>query len=154
MFRIRLLWIGKPRERYVEDGVSLYLRKLRPYAPVECEELRSSRSSTPERRMREETELLLSKLDLGQPCVVLDERGKRQTSLEFSHWLEAQLPLGWSRLTFVVGGSHGMVRELFPNEIQWLRISDLTLNHQMVRLVLLEQIYRAFTILRGEPYHH
>ncbi len=154
MFRLRLLWVGKTQEAYLEQGMQGYLKRLKAYAPVECEAVKPSSSTHPDQRQQEETERLLKKLDAGQPCVVLDERGERQTSQALAQWLEQQLPQGWSRLTFVIGGSHGFVRDAFPPHVRWLRLSDLTLNHQMIRLVLLEQLYRAFTIIRGEPYHH
>ena len=154
MIRIRLLWVGKAQERYVESGVEHFLRKLRPYARVECETLKPAKSGSPEQRRAQETALLRSRFDPSHRTVLLDERGERRTSEALARWLEQETVQGSSRWTFVVGGAYGVEQELLPETVQRLRLSDLTMNHQLVRLVLLEQLYRAFTIMRGEPYHH
>jgi len=154
MIRIRLLWVGKAQERYVESGVEHFLRKLRPYAKVECETLKPAKSGRPEQRRAQETEVLLARLEPTQRTVLLDERGKRRSSENLARWLEQETAQGASRWTFVVGGAYGVERDWLPDTVQTLRLSDLTMNHQLVRLVLLEQLYRAFTIQRGEPYHH
>ncbi len=154
MIRIRLLWVGKAQERYVESGVEHFLRKLRPYAKVECETLKPAKSGRPEQRRAQETEVLLARLEPTQRTVLLDERGERRSSENLARWLEQETAQGASRWTFVVGGAYGVERNWLPDTVQTLRLSDLTMNHQLVRLVLLEQLYRAFTIQRGEPYHH
>ncbi|MEE2716910.1 MAG: 23S rRNA (pseudouridine(1915)-N(3))-methyltransferase RlmH [SAR324 cluster bacterium] len=154
MIRIRLLWVGKAQERYVESGVEHFLRKLRPYAKVECETLKPAKSGRPEQRRAQETEVLLARLEPTQRTVLLDERGERRSSENLARWLEQETAQGASRWTFVVGGAYGVERDWLPDTVQTLRLSDLTMNHQLVRLVLLEQLYRAFTIQRGEPYHH
>lgn len=154
MIRIRLLWVGKAQERYVESGVEHFLRKLRPYAKVECETLKPVKSGRPEQRRAQETEALLARLEPTQRTVLLDERGERRNSENLARWLEQETAQGASRWTFVIGGAYGVERDRLPDTVQTLRLSDLTMNHQLVRLVLLEQLYRAFTIQRGEPYHH
>jgi len=154
MIRIRLLWVGKAQERYVESGVEHFLRKLRPYAKVECETLKPAKSGRPEQRRAQETEVLLARLEPTQRTVLLDERGERRSSENLARWLGQETAQGASRWTFVVGGAYGVERNWLPDTVQTLRLSDLTMNHQLVRLVLLEQLYRAFTIQRGEPYHH
>ena len=154
MIRIRLLWVGKAQERYVESGVEHFLRKLRPYARIECKTLKPAKSGNSEQRRAQETGGLLARLDPAERTVLLDERGECRSSENLARWLEQETVQGASRWTFVVGGAYGVEQERFPNTVQTLRLSDLTMNHQLVRLVLLEQLYRAFTIQRGEPYHH
>ncbi len=86
--------------------------------------------------------------------IFLDQHGERQTSKGLALWFEKQMSLGISRANFFIGGAYGIDKSILPSGIQYLSLSEMTFTHQMVRLFLLEQIYRAFTILRGEPYHN
>jgi len=153
---IRLIWIGKTQLPFVQEGISLYQKKLSHYIKVETEEIRAAKyaSGTVEQWRRQETEKLLKRLDPAELNVFLDENGKRQTSIGLAQWFEKQMPLAWPRVNFIIGGAYGFEKSLLPNNVTYLRLSDMTFTHQMVRLILLEQLYRAFTIIRGEPYHH
>jgi 23S rRNA (pseudouridine1915-N3)-methyltransferase len=156
MRSIRLIWIGKTQLPFVQDGISLYLKKLSHYIKVEKEEIRTAKyaSGTVDQWRRQETEKLLKCLNSNELNVFLDENGKRQTSIGLAQWFEKQMPLGWPRVNLIIGGAYGFEKSLLPANVTYLRLSDMTFTHQMIRLILLEQLYRAFTIIRGEPYHH
>ena len=156
MRSIRLIWIGKTQLPFVQDGISLYLKKLSHYIKVETEEIRTAKyaSGTVDQWRRQETEKLLKCLNSDELNVFLDENGKRQTSIGLAQWFEKQMPLGWPRVNLIIGGAYGFEKSLLPANVTYLRLSDMTFTHQMIRLILLEQLYRAFTIIRGEPYHH
>ena len=156
MRSVRLIWIGKTQLPFVQDGISIYRKKLSHYIKVDSEEIRPAQyaSGTVEQWRRQETEKLLECLNPSELTVFLDENGKRQTSTGLARWLEKQMPLGWPQINFFIGGAYGFEKSLLPSGVHYLRLSDMTFTHQMVRLILLEQLYRAFTILRGEPYHH
>ena len=156
MRSIRLIWIGKTQLPFVQDGISLYLKKLSHYIKVETEEIRTAKyaSGTVDQWRRQETEKLLKCLNSNELNVFLDENGKRQTSIGLAQWFEKQMPLGWPRVNLIIGGAYGFEKSLLPANVTYLRLSDMTFTHQMVRLILLEQLYRTFTIIRGEPYHH
>ena len=156
MRSIRLIWIGKTQLPFVQDGISLYLKKLSHYIKVETEEIRTAKyaSGTVDQWRRQETEKLLKCLNSNELNVFLDENGKRQTSIGLAQWFEEQMPLGWPRVNLIIGGAYGFEKSLLPANVTYLRLSDMTFTHQMIRLILLEQLYRAFTIIRGEPYHH
>ena len=156
MRSVRLIWIGKTQLPFVQDGISIYQKKLSHYIKVETEEIRPAKydSGTVDQWRRHETEKLLKQLNSNELNVFLDENGKRQTSTGLASWFEKQMPLGWPRINFFIGGAYGFEKSLLPANVTYLRLSDMTFTHQMVRLILLEQLYRAFTIIRGEPYHH
>ncbi len=156
MRSIRLIWIGKTQLPFVQDGISLYLKKLSHYIKVETEEIRTAKyaSGTVDQWRRQETEKLLKCLNSNELNVFLDENGKRQTSIGLAQWFEKQMPLGWPRVNLIIGGAYGFEKSLLPANVTYLRLSDMTFTHQMIRLILLEQLYRAFTIIRREPYHH
>jgi len=111
-------------------------------------------SGTTDQWRRQETEKLLKRLDSTELNIFLDESGKRETSNSLARWFEKQIPLGWRRVNLFIGGAYGFDKTMLPSGVKLLRLSDMTFTHQMVRLILLEQLYRAFTIMRGEQYHH
>ncbi len=156
MRSIRLIWVGKTQLPFVQDGISVFQKKLRHYIKVETEEIRPSKyaSGTVDQWRRQETEKILKHLDRSELNVFLDENGKRQTSVGLAQWFEKQMTLGWPRVNFIIGGAYGFEKSLLPANVNCLRLSDMTFTHQMVRLILFEQLYRVFTIIRGEPYHH
>ena len=134
----------------------LYLKKLSHYIKVETKEIRAAKyaSGKVAQWRRQETKKLLKCLHSNELNVFLDENGKRQTSIGLAQWFEKQMPLGWKRVNLIIGGAYGFEKSLLPANVIYLRLSDMTFTHQMVRLILLEQLYRAFTIIRGDPYHH
>ena len=157
MLRIRFLWIGRTQEAYLREGLKIYQQRLQHYAHIVTEEIKPQRrwQSLPEIiRKQAETKALQERLLSGEQCILLDEQGQQLDSIGLSHWLENFHLQSVPQITFMVGGPYGVDREAFPQQAKQLSLSPMTFSHQMVRLILLEQVYRAFTILNGEPYHH
>jgi len=156
MRNIRLIVIGKSQETFVKDGIRVYLKKLSHYINVDYVEIKTTKNNygTTDHWRRQETCNLLKHLVPTELNVFLDERGKRETSKNLAKWFEKQLPQGWRRVNFFIGGAYGFEKSLLPSSVHFLSLSDMTFTHQIARLVLLEQLYRAFTIIRGEQYHH
>ena len=157
MLRIRFLWIGRTQEAYLREGLKIYQQRLQHYAHIVTEEIKPQRrwQSLPEIiRKQAETKALQERLLSGEQCILLDEQGQQLDSIGLSHWLENFHLQSVPQITFMVGGPYGVDRESFPQQTKQLSLSPMTFSHQMVRLILLEQVYRTFTILNGEPYHH
>ena len=157
MLRIRFFWIGRTQEAYLRDGLKIYQQRLQHYAHIVTEEIKPQRrwQSLPEIiRKQAETKALQERLLSGEQCILLDEQGHQLDSIGLSHWLENLHLQSVPQITFMVGGPYGVDRESFPQQTKQLSLSPMTFSHQMVRLILLEQVYRTFTILNGEPYHH
>ncbi len=157
MLRIRFLWIGRTQEAYLREGLKIYQQRLQHYAHIVTEEIKPQRrwQSLPEIiRKQAETKALQERLLSGEQFILLDEQGHQLDSIGLSHWLENLHLQSVPQITFMVGGPYGVDRESFPQQTKQLSLSPMTFSHQMVRLILLEQVYRAFTILNGEPYHH
>jgi 23S rRNA (pseudouridine1915-N3)-methyltransferase len=129
-----------------------YLKRLRRHASVTIEEIKGAKGEKKE-AVRKEGEFLLAKLRRGSYIVALSEDGKTHDSRQFSKWLEAMGLQGRSDITFVIGGAAGLSREILDKADARLSLSAMTFPHQLARLVLVEQIYRAFTLIKGEPYH-
>ena len=151
--RLRLLSVGKDRSGLYAPAVEEYAKRISRYVKFAVEEVPEARKAAGTPRARdEEARSLLDRIDDGERVVLLDERGKETTSLEFARrvgtWLE-----GAKDVTLVIGGSDGHGEAIRTRSAESLCLSRLTLAHRLARLVLLEQVYRAFTILRGEPYH-
>jgi 23S rRNA (pseudouridine1915-N3)-methyltransferase len=148
--------IGKTSEPYLETGISIYEKRLKNYLPFQLTVLPNARVKAAESSIirQEEAKIVLSKLQTDDYLVLLDERGRSFTSAELAKWIEQRLSASDRRLIFLVGGAFGFAPEIYQRaNAQW-SLSALTFSHQMVRLFLLEQIYRAMTILRNEPYHN
>ena len=157
MLRIRFLWIGRTQEAYLREGLKIYQQRLQHYAHIVTEEIKPQRrwQSLPEiTRKQAETKALQERLLPGEQSILLDEQGQQLDSIGLSRWLENFHLQSVPQITFMVGGPYGVDCEAFPQQTKKLSLSPMTFSHQMVRLILLEQVYRAFTILNGEPYHH
>jgi len=157
MLRIRFLWIGRTQETYLREGLKIYQQRLPHYAHIVTEEIKPQRrwQSLPEiTRKQAETKALQERLLPSEQSILLDEQGQQLDSIGLSRWLENFHLQSVPQITFVVGGPYGIDCETFPQQTKRLSLSPMTFSHQMVRLILLEQVYRAFTILNGEPYHH
>lgn len=152
------LWLtGKTIFPYLEEGVGIYEKRLGYYLSfqsVVLPEVKNGGSLPPEQLKRKEAEVVLSRLKNEDFLVLLDERGKQFTSLEFATFLEQKLQQSHKRLIFLVGGAWGFSDEIHQRAAFKLSLSKMTFSHQMVRLFFLEQLYRAMTILRGESYHN
>jgi 23S rRNA (pseudouridine1915-N3)-methyltransferase len=155
--KIILLNIGSTVEPYLKEGLALYEKRLRHYTSFEMVFLREPRhvKSYSERVQKEqEGKLILSALEQIDFPVLLDERGTQLSSTGFSNYLRQAMNRGTRNLGFIIGGPFGFSEEIYkavPNKIS---LSEMTFPHQLIRLLFLEQLYRGFTIIRGEPYHH
>ena len=148
-----LLGIGPPKDKLASALADQYVRRLKPYGRYEETWLPKGRGSTPEELRHAESEALRKALPDGFRRVVLDERGELLTSPQLAASLEAQALQGQPRFAFLIGGAHGHDPQLREDAHQVLALSRLTLPHALARVLLIEQLYRAMTLLRGEPYH-
>ncbi len=154
---ILLLTIGKTKTRFVCEGIDEYTGRLKRYVPfslLELPDIRTTKTMTEQRQKEQEGELILSRLTPGDFVVLLDERGREYSSMEFASYMEKTMASGRKRVVFVVGGPYGFSQEVYARADAKLCLSRMTFNHEMVRMFFVEQIYRAMTILRHEPYHH
>ena len=152
-----LLVIGKTDEAYLETGISKYISRLEHYVQFEMKvipDIKNRKTLSEAQQKKIEGDLILSQLMAGDELVLLDENGKTFSSRGFSQWLERQMNTGCKRLVFVIGGPYGFSPDVYARANEQLSLSLMTFSHQMIRLTFTEQIYRACTIIKGEPYHH
>tara|TARA_B110000977_G_scaffold115346_1_gene149072 strand:+ start:283 stop:756 length:474 start_codon:yes stop_codon:yes gene_type:complete len=155
--KILLLVIGKTDEKYLTEGIDKYLNRLKHYIGIDYEEipdLKNRKSLSEAQQKKQEGLLIMSKLKAGDKLVILDDKGKEYSSKEFSKHLQLQMNSGIKRLVLVVGGPYGFDTSVYAKAAGKLSLSRMTLSHQMIRLFIVEQVYRALTILKNEPYHH
>ena len=149
--------IGKTREAWLREGVEVYCKRLRRYLPfgmVEIPDVKGGGKLAERELVRREGEALLGRLKPADRLVLLDERGTSRSSESLARHLERLLQGGDNRLVFAAGGAYGFSTKVQQRANEKLSLSKMTLSHQLVRLFFCEQLYRAMTILRGEPYHH
>lgn len=151
--RLRVLWVGKSRETWLKEALSDYAGRIRRYMPLELGEVRDEKGAEAEEMRRRECERLEKQIPPNATLVLLDERGEQLDSPGLASLIGRQRDAGTGELVFVIGGAYGFSDD-FRRRGRLLSLSPMTFTHQMVRLFLLEQIYRAFTILNNEPYHH
>ena len=154
---LSLLTVGKTDIKWVKEGLDVYVSRLRHYVPftlTEIPELKKVSALTEAQIKEKEGELILKQIGPSDVLVLLDERGASYRSVEFARWLQGQLNQGGRNLVFVIGGAYGFSPAVYDRANSLLSLSPMTFSHQMVRTVFAEQLYRAFTILKGEPYHH
>lgn len=154
MARVRLLWVGRTRDLDLARGIDRYVQRLQRYATVEVDAAPEPRGAfRPEELVRLEGIALQARLAARGRRLGLDAAGTEVTSEGLARVLEQALVAGGGQVQFVLGGPNGMATEIAATLDQRISLSRLTLTHEMARLLLVEQLYRAFTILRGEPYH-
>ena len=154
---IKLLLVGKTDEGSLQGLIDNYVKRLNHYNKFEMEilpDLKNTKSLSTEQQKQREGKLILEKLGASDFLVLLDENGKQYTSEGFSEYIQKRLNSGMKQLIFVVGGPYGFSEEVYARAQGKLSLSKMTFSHQMVRLFFAEQLYRAFTILKNEPYHH
>ena len=154
---IEILAIGKTKTKYILTGLEDYFARLKRYVPVilnEIPDIKNAGKISEQQQKEEEGKLFLSKIQPSDHVVLLDERGKQYTSRKFADKIQTVMLSGKKRLLFLVGGPYGFSKDVYERGNEKLSLSEMTFNHEMVRLFFVEQIYRAMTILRGEPYHH
>lgn len=152
--RLKLLWVGKTQEPWVRAGIEEYAGRVRRYLPLEILEAREEKGAQATAMRERECERLAKLIPKGARLVLLDERGEAMTSTEFASFLSKSRDQGVPDLAFAIGGAYGFTDGFRSQAFKTISLSKMTLTHQMVRVFLLEQIYRGFTIINGEPYHH
>ena len=155
--KILLLTIGNTDKKYMREGIDDYVKRLSFYIPFETKvipDLKNRNNLSVELQKEKEGQLILNQIIQGDNVILLDERGAEFSSLEFSKWIEKKMIAGTRQLVFVIGGPFGFSKMVYQRADFKISLSQLTFSHQMVRLVFVEQIYRAMTIIKNEPYHH
>ena len=155
--KIKLIVIGKTHKKFLIEGENEYLKRIRKYVQVEkieIPDLKNAKKLSKDQIKKEEGKLILSKIEGHGLIVLLDERGKEMSSMTFSKWMQNSMNRGYKHITFIVGGAYGFSDDVYKVANEKLSISQMTLSHQMIRMFFLEQIYRGFSILNNEPYHH
>lgn len=155
--KITLLVIGKTDNKHLIQLIDDYQKRLNHYVKFTLEvipDIKNAKNLSKEQQKEKEGELILQKLQQGDQLILLDEKGKEFTSVQFSAYLQKKMNTGLKRLVFVVGGPYGFSQEVYNKSMGKVSFSQMTFSHQMIRLFVVEQIYRAFTILKGQPYHH
>lgn len=155
--RITLLTVGKTDVRWVKEGLELYGSRLSHYIPftlTELPELKNVSSLSKEQIKDKEGEAILKTLKAADEVILLDERGREYRSIELAGMIEDRLNRGGKDIVFVVGGAYGFSDAVYRRSDSMMSLSKMTFSHQMVRTIFVEQLYRAFTIIKGEPYHH
>ena len=157
--KIRILTIGKIKEAYLKQGILEYLNRLKPYSQIELLEVNDEsiidnpHHSEIKKAIDIEGERLLKLIKPNEYVISLDLNTKEMTSIEFAKYIEEKMVIGGSSITFIIGGSYGLSDALKQRSNDAISLSKMTFLHQMTRLILLEQIYRAFKINRNEVYH-
>ena len=152
-----LLQVGKTVNKHFQAGINDYAERIGHYMPfdiVTIPELKNTKSLTEEQQKQAEGELILKQLQSSDAVVLLDEHGKERRSVDFAAWLQKRMNAGAKRMVFIVGGPYGFDPSIHALAKEEVSLSQMTFSHQLIRLLFVEQLYRAHTILRGEPYHH
>jgi len=155
--QIKLIAIGKTDNKQLQSLIDDYKKRLIHYIKFELEiipDLKNTKNLNETQQKQKEGELILSKLNSSDVLILLDENGKQIDSIAFSQYLQKYMNSGIKTLVFVIGGPYGFSKEVYQNARGKLSLSKMTFSHQMIRLFFLEQLYRGFTILKNEPYHH
>jgi 23S rRNA (pseudouridine1915-N3)-methyltransferase len=153
--KINVLCIGKTNEKYLVEGIEIYKKRLKHYINFELEILPDVKlTSDPNILIQREGNTFLQKIDKEDFLVICDEKGKQNTSIQFASFLQNQMNQGTRKVIFMIGGAFGIDQRLKQRANQVLSLSDMTFSHQMIRLFLVEQIYRGFTIIKNEKYHN
>lgn len=155
--KIKLIAIGKTDNKNLQTLIDTYQKRLKHYIPFELEiipDLKNSKNLSTEQQKNKEGELILSKIQNTDVMILLDENGKEFSSTKFADYLQKKMNSGIKQLVFVIGGPYGFSEEVYIKSQGKISLSLMTFSHQMIRLFFVEQLYRGFTILRNEPYHH
>jgi 23S rRNA (pseudouridine1915-N3)-methyltransferase len=155
--KITLLTIGKTEDKYLIEGIEIYLKRLKHYIQfriLEIPELKNTKSLSRDQQKLKEAELIFKQIQSTDHVILLDENGAEFTSKKFSVYLNKKMVGGQQHLVFIIGGPYGFSEEVYARGNDKISLSQMTFSHQMIRLFFTEQLYRAYTILKGEPYHH
>ncbi|WP_295767262.1 23S rRNA (pseudouridine(1915)-N(3))-methyltransferase RlmH [uncultured Mucilaginibacter sp.] len=155
--KIVLLTVGKTEDAYIKDGIEKFVKRLKHYTKLEIvdlPELKNTKALTQEQQKTKEAELILKKLSTTDHVVLLDEKGLEFSSVQFAEYIDKKAIGSTQSLVFIIGGPYGFDATVYQRANAQLALSRMTFSHQMVRLFFVEQLYRAFSIIKGEPYHH
>lgn len=154
---IKLIVVGKNEQKYLKEALDIYIKRLTHYINFELvvlPDVKNAKNMSVSELKDKEAELILKHSAKADKVVLLDEKGKEFSSVEFSKYIEKQMNASLKTLAFVVGGAFGFSDKVYSQANEKLSISKMTFSHQMIRLLFVEQLYRAFTIIKGEPYHN
>lgn len=155
--KVRFMVVGKTTDTYLNSGIEDYNKRLKRYCSYEYIEIsgvKLGKSSSAEEIKRKEGDVILSKLEKSDFLILLDEKGKEFTSKKFGEYLSSHQMKGTKRIVFLIGGAYGFCEAVYERANAKIALSQMTFTHQMVRLIFTEQLYRGFSITKGEKYHH
>ena len=155
--KIHVIFTGRTTGKLFQEAIADYQSRLSHYVPFTIEEipdLKNVKNLSEEQQKEREADMLFERMQAGDVLVLLDEKGKEFTSREFSLYLEQKMQTVSRRLVFLIGGPYGFSPRVYEAAQGKISLSKMTFSHQMVRLIFMEQLYRAFTIINNEPYHH
>jgi 23S rRNA (pseudouridine1915-N3)-methyltransferase len=155
--KITLLVVGKTEDRYLIEGIEKYLNRLKHYIGFNLfviPDVKNTRNLTEAQQKSKEAEQILKQINNPDMVILMDEKGKKYSSVSFANYLNKQMIGSVQHMVFVIGGPYGFDESVYKRANGSISLSDMTFSHQMVRLFFVEQLYRAFSILKGEPYHH
>ena len=155
--KIELAVIGKTSIGYLKQGIDEYIKRLKHYVPFEIkyiDDIKNTKNISEDQQKRTEGAKILSLLDKSDFVVLLDEHGKEYTSMQYSSYIKKRMLSGAKKVVFVIGGPYGFSQEVYDRANDKISFSKMTFNHEMIRLIFTEQLYRAYTIINHEPYHH
>ena len=149
--------IGTSSIGYLKQGIDEYIKRLKHYVPFEIkyiDDIKNTKNISEDQQKRTEGAKILSLLDKSDFVVLLDEHGKEYTSMQYSSYIQKRMLSGAKKVVFVIGGPYGFSQEVYDRANDKISFSKMTFNHEMIRLIFTEQLYRAYTIINHEPYHH
>jgi len=155
--KLKIIFVGKTEVDYLKTGIDIYLKRLQNYLPTEMiviPALKNTKALNIEQQKVKEGKLILDKINTSDFVVLFDEKGKEFRSIEFANYFQNKMNSGIKSLCFIIGGPYGFSADVYTKANQKIALSKMTFSHQMIRLILLEQCYRAMSILKNEPYHH
>jgi 23S rRNA (pseudouridine1915-N3)-methyltransferase len=155
--KVTLLVIGKTDKEYLREGIDIYVKRLFHYIPFEIKiipDLKRNKNLSHEQQKVREGEQMLDQVQSADHLILLDENGSEFSSVNFSEWMEKKMVAGAKHIVFAIGGPYGFSQSIHQRANCKISLSKMTFSHQMVRVIFVEQLYRAMTIIKGEPYHH
>ncbi|MDL2228056.1 23S rRNA (pseudouridine(1915)-N(3))-methyltransferase RlmH [Bacteroidales bacterium OttesenSCG-928-K03] len=155
--KITLLLCGKTSEKWISEGMNIYSKRIKNYISFEekiIPDLKNSSKLSVNEIKSKEGEQILNEIDTSDFLILLDENGNEFSSISFANELQKQMNSGRKRVVFLIGGPYGFSQEVYKRANMKISLSQMTFSHQIVRVIFLEQLYRAFSILNNEPYHH
>jgi 23S rRNA (pseudouridine1915-N3)-methyltransferase len=155
--KITFITVGKTEDAYLKDGIEKYVKRLKHYTKLEMTdipELKNTKALTEDQQKAKEAELILKKITPNDHVILLDENGMELTSVQFANYINKRSVSSSANMIFIVGGPYGFDQSVYQRANDRISLSRMTFSHQMVRLFFVEQLYRAYSIIKGEPYHH